>query len=249
MDLKGKVAIVTGGGTGMGKAISTLLGAAGVNVAVNYSRSEAEAVETAEELTKAGVEALPIRADVSSSADVAAMVEQTERQLGRVDILVNNAGYTQFVPMTDLEGMPEDEWDKIMDINVKGIWLCSKAVAPAMRRAGGGAIVNVASIAGLKVAGSSMAYAVSKAAAIHLTKCLALAMAPDNIRVNAVAPGLVITRWWAHAGEERLAQMAAGMPLKRSVTVEQVATTMFELISNDAITGQTIALDAGGLLP
>ena len=248
MDLKGKVAIVTGGGTGMGKAISTLLGAAGVNVAVNYSRSEAEAVETAEELTKAGVEAMPIRADVSSSADVAAMIEQTERQLGRVDILVNNAGYTQFVPMNDLDGMPEDEWDKIMDINVKGIWLCSKAAAPAMRRAGGGAIVNVASIAGLKVAGSSMAYAVSKAAAIHLTKCLALALAPD-IRVNAVAPGLVVTRWWAHAGEERLAQMAAGMPLKRSVTVEQVATTMFELISNDGITGQTIALDAGGLLP
>src|SRR5688572_28361328 len=118
-----------------------------------------------------------------------------------------------------------------------------------MRRAGGGAIVNVASIAGLKVAGSSMAYAVSKAAAIHLTKCLALAMAPDNIRVNAVAPGLVITRWWAHAGEERLAQMAAGMPLKRSVTVEQVATATFELISNEAISGQTVALDAGGLLP
>ena len=247
MDLKGKVAIVTGGGTGMGKAISTLLGAAGVNVAVNYSRSEAEAIETAEELTKAGVEAMPIRADVSSSADVAAMIEQTERQLGRVDILVNNAGYTQFVPMNDLDGMPEDEWDKIMDVNVKGIWLCSKAAAPAMRRAGGGAIVNVASIAGLKVAGSSMAYAVSKAAAIHLTKCLALALAPD-IRVNAVAPGLVVTRWWAHAGEGRLAQMSAGLPLKRSVTVEQVAATMFELISNDAITGQTVALDAGGLL-
>lgn len=247
MDLKGKVAIVTGGGTGMGKAISMLLGAAGANVAVNYSRSEAEAVETAEELTKAGVEALPIRADVSSSADVAAMIEQTERQLGRVDILVNNAGYTQFVPMNDLDGMPEDEWDKIMDVNVKGIWLCSKAAAPAMRRAGGGAIVNVASIAGLKVAGSSMAYAVSKAAAIHLTKCLALALSPD-IRVNAVAPGLVVTRWWAHAGEERLAQMSAGLPLKRSVTPEQVAATIFELITNDAITGQTVALDAGGLL-
>jgi 3-oxoacyl-[acyl-carrier protein] reductase len=249
MDLKGKVAIVTGGGTGMGKAISLLLAKAGASVVVNYSRSETEAVETAEELKKLDVEALPIRADVSSSADVAAMMEQAERQLGRVDVLVNNAGYTQFVPMNDLDGMPEDEWDKIMDINVKGIWLCSKAVAPAMKRAGAGAIVNVASVAGLKVAGSSMAYAVSKAAAIHLTKCLALAMAPDDIRVNAVAPGLVVTRWWAHAGEERLAQMAAGLPLKRSVTAEQVATAMFELITNDAVTGQTVALDAGGLLP
>ncbi|MCC7370994.1 MAG: SDR family oxidoreductase [Chloroflexi bacterium] len=248
MDLKGKVAIVTGGGTGMGKAISTLLGAAGVNVIVNYSRSEADAVATAEELTKGEVKALPIRADVSNAADVAAMVEQAEREFGRLDFLVNNAGYTQFVPMNDLDGMPEEEWDKIMDVNVKGIWLCSKAVAPAMRRSGGGAICNVASIAGLKVAGSSMAYAVSKAAAIHLTKCLALALAPD-IRVNAVAPGLVVTRWWAHASEERLAQITDGLPLKRSVSPEQVATTMFELLTNEAVTGQTVALDSGALLP
>jgi 3-oxoacyl-[acyl-carrier protein] reductase len=109
-------------------------------------------------------------------------------------------------------------------------------------------VVNITSIAGLKVTGSSMAYSVSKAAAIHLTKCLALALAPD-IRVNSVAPGLVVTRWWAHAGEERLKQMAEGMPLKRSVTPEQVATTTLELIKNDAITGQTIALDTGALLP
>src|SRR5215212_3431713 len=241
MDLKGKVAIVTGGGTGMGKAISTLLAASGVSVAVNYSRSEADAVATAEELTKAGVEAMPIRADVSVASDVAAMVEQTERQLGRVDILVNNAGYTSFVPMADLEGLSEDDWDRIMDVNVKGIWLCTKAAAPAMKRAGGGAVVNVTSVAGLKVAGSSMAYAVSKAAAIHLTKCLALALAPD-IRVNAVAPGLVFTRWWAHAAD-RHQQMEAGLPLK------QVALAMFELIRNDAITGQTVALDSGALLP
>ena len=248
MDLKGKVAIVTGGGTGMGKAISTLLAASGVSIAVNYSRSEADAVATAEELTKAGVEAKPIRADVSVASDVAAMIEQTEHQLGRVDILVNNAGYTKFVPMNELEGMPEDEWDRIMDVNVKGSWLCTKAAAPAMRRAGGGAVVNVTSIAGLKVAGSSMAYAVSKAAAIHLTRCLAAALAPD-VRVNSVAPGLVVTRWWAHAGEERLSQMAQSMPLKHSVTPEQVATTTLELIRNDSITGQTIALDAGALLP
>jgi len=247
MDLQGKVAIVTGGGTGMGKAVSTLLAASGVSVAVNYSRSEDDAVATAEELTKAGVEAMPIRADVSSAADVAAMIEQTERQLGRVDILVNNAGYTKFVAMNDLEGMPEDEWDRIMEVNVKGIWLCTKAAAPAMRRAGGGAVVNVTSVAGLKVAGSSMAYAVSKAAAIHLTKCLAAALAPD-VRVNSVAPGLVFTRWWAHA-EDRREQMEAGMPLKRSVAPEEVASTMLELIRNDSITGQTIALDAGALLP
>ena len=248
MDLKGKVAIVTGGGTGMGKAISMLLAAGGASVAVNYSRSEDDAVATAEELTAAGVEALPIKADVSVAADVARMIEQTERQLGRVDILVNNAGYTQFVPMKDLDGMPEEEWDKIFDVNVKGIWLCTKAAAPAMRRQGGGAVVSISSIAGLKPAGSSMAYSVSKAAAIHLTKCLALALSPE-IRVNSVAPGTVATRWWEHVGEEGLQKMAAGLPLQRLITPEQVATTTLELIKNDSITGQTIALDSGALLP
>jgi 3-oxoacyl-[acyl-carrier protein] reductase len=231
----------------MGKAISTLLAASGTSVAVNYSRSEADAMATAEELTKAGVEAFPIRADVSAAADVAAMVEETERRLGRVDILVNNAGYTQFVAMKDLDGMPEDEWDRIMDVNVKGIWLCTKAAAPAMRRAGGGAVVNTTSVAGLKVAGSSMAYAVSKAAANHLTKCLAAALAPE-IRVNAVAPGLVLTRWWEHAAD-RHQQMIDGLPLKRSVSPDEVASAMLELIKNDSITGQVVALDAGALLP
>ena len=247
MDLQGKVAIVTGGGTGMGKEIAKLLAAAGTHVVVNYSRSEAEAIATAKEIETNNVKALPIKADVSSATEVAALVAQTERVLGRIDVLVNNAGYTQFVPMKDLDGMPEAEWDRTFDVNVKGLWLCTKAAAPAMRRAGGGAVVNVTSVAGLKVAGSSMAYAVSKAAAIHLTKCLAFALAPE-IRVNAVAPGLVVTRWWGHASEEELNQMRASFPLKRSVEAEEVATAVMELIRNDAMTGQTLAQDAGLLL-
>jgi 3-oxoacyl-[acyl-carrier protein] reductase len=247
MDLQGKVAIVTGGGTGMGKEIAKLLAAAGTHVVVNYSRSEADAIATAKEIETNNVKALPIKADVSSATEVAALVAQTERVLGRIDVLVNNAGYTKFVPMKDLNDMPEEEWDRTFDVNVKGIWLCTKAAAPAMRRAGGGAVVNVTSAAGLKVAGSSMAYAVSKAAAIHLTKCLAFALAPE-IRVNAVAPGLVVTRWWGHASEEELNQMRASFPLKRSVEAEEVATAAMELIRNDAMTGQTLAQDAGLLL-
>jgi len=247
MDLQGKVAIVTGGGTGMGKEIAKLLAAAGTHVVVNYSRSEADAIATAKEIETNNVKALPIKADVSSVTEVAALVAQTERVLGRIDVLVNNAGYTKFVPMKDLDGMPEAEWDRTFAVNVKGIWLCTKAAAPAMRRAGGGAVVNVTSAAGLKVAGSSMAYAVSKAAAIHLTKCLAFALAPE-IRVNAVAPGLVVTRWWGHASEEELNQMRASFPLKRSVEAEEVATAAMELIRNDAMTGQTLAQDAGLLL-
>jgi len=247
MDLKGKVAIVTGGGTGMGKEIVKRLAAAGAHVVVNYSRSEAEAMATAQELEAYHVQALPMQADVSSAAAVASLVEQTERQLGRLDVLVNNAGYTKFVPMKDLDGMPEAEWERTFDVNVKGIWLCTKAAVPAMRRAGGGVVLNVTSVSGLKVGGSSMAYAVSKAAAIHLTRCLAFALAPE-IRVNAVAPALVVTRWWAHASAEQLAQMRASFPLQRSIAPEEVATAALELIRNDAMTGQTLAQDAGLLL-
>lgn len=247
MDLQGKVAIVTGGGTGIGKEISQLLAAAGAHVVVNYSRSEAEAMATAKELETLHVQALPLKADVSSAAEVAALVEQTERAFGRIDVLVNNAGYTQFVAMRDLDGISEDVWDRTFDVNVKGIWLCIKAVVPAMRRAGGGSILNLASVAGLKVGGSSMAYAVSKAAVIHLTKCMAFALAPE-IRVNAVAPAVVATRWWGHVSEEQLNQMRASFPLKRSIEPEEVATAAMELIRNDSITGQTLAQDAGLLL-
>jgi 3-oxoacyl-[acyl-carrier protein] reductase len=248
MDLQGKVAIVTGGSTGIGKAIAKLLAAAGVHIVVNYPQAdEAEARATAKELETHNVQALPLQADVSSAVEVAALVTQTERALGRIDVLVNSAGYTQFVAMRDLDGLSEAVWDRTFAVNVKGLWLCTKAVAPAMRRAGGGAVVNVASAAGLTVGGSSMAYAASKAAAIHLTKCLALALAPE-IRVNAVAPSLVVTRWWGHASEEELNQIRASLPLKRAVEPEEVATAALELIRNDAITGQTLAPDAGLLL-
>lgn len=247
MDLTGKVAIVTGGGTGMGKEISKLLVAAGAHVVVNYSRSEAEAHATARELATNTVKVLPIKADISLAAEVAALVAQTERELGRLDVLVNNAGSTRFVPMKDLEGMPEEDWDRTFDVNVKGIWLCTKAAAPAMRRSGGGSVLNVASVAGLKVGGSSMAYAVSKAAAIHLTKCLAFALAPE-IRVNAVAPAVVATRWWGHLSEEQLSQIHATFPLKRPIQPEEVASAALELIRNDSMTGQTLAQDSGLLL-
>jgi 3-oxoacyl-[acyl-carrier protein] reductase len=248
MDLQGKVAIVTGRGTGRGKAIAKLLAASGAHVVVNYSRSKADALATAKDLETNNVKALPMKADVSSAAEVAALVAQTERALGCIDVLVNRPGYTQFVAMRDLDGLSEEVWDRTFDVNVKGIWLCTKAVAPAMRRAGGGAVVNVTSAAGLKVGGSSMAYAVSKAAAIHLTKCLAFALAPE-IRVNVMAPGLVVTRWWGHASEEEVNRMRASFPLKRSVEAEEVATAAMELIRNDAMTGQTLAQDAGFLLP
>ncbi len=247
MDVNGKAAIVTGGGTGIGKAISLALMANGASVAVVYSRSEAEANETVEEIAQGGGRAIAIKADVSNAADVRAMVERTMSELGRIDVLVNNAGYTTFVPMRDLDGLDECDWDRIFDVNVKGIWLCSKAVAEPMRRGGGGAIVNISSVAGLRVSGSSMAYAVSKAAVIHLTKCLAVALSPE-IRVNSVAPGLVLTRWGSQFSEERIQQSRATTPLHRTVEPEEIAQAVLACVQNDAMTGHVISVDAGSLL-
>jgi 3-oxoacyl-[acyl-carrier protein] reductase len=247
MDLAGKVAIVTGGGTGIGKAISVALAGAGAHVVVNYSRSEDDAVATARELEGLGVRALPIRADVSRADDIAVMVEQTERELGRLDLLVNNAGTTVFVSFDDLDGVDEEAWDRIMAVNVKGPWLCCKAVAAPMRRAGGGAIVTISSVAGFRASGSSVPYAVSKAALIHLTRCMALALAPD-IRVNSVAPGLVRTRWGERFTEEQKQSMESKAPLRRSVAPEEIATAAVECLRNGAMTGQTIVVDAGMLV-
>ena len=247
MDLAGKVAIVTGGGTGIGKAISHELAAAGAHVVVNYSRSQADAQKTAGELGALGVRAIPMRADVSRADDIRAMVEQTTKELGRLDVLVNNAGTTVFVPMRDLDGLDEESWDRIMAINVKAPFLCAKAVGDPMRRSGGGSILNISSVAGLRASGSSMAYAVSKAAVIHLTRCLAVALAPE-IRVNSVAPGFVRTRWGERFSEEEKQAMEARAPLQRSITPAHIATAAVECLRNDAMTGQTVVVDAGLLL-
>ena len=247
MDLSGKVAIVTGGGTGIGKAISEALAAAGAHVAVNYSRSEGDAEATARELRERGVRSIAVRANVASSADVTAMIERTVGDLGRLDLLVNNAGTTKFVPFKDLDGIDEESWDRIMAVNVKGTWLCCKAAAEPMRRSGGGAIVNISSVAAFGPTGSSLAYSVSKAAVVHLTRGLALALAPE-IRVNSVAPGLVLTRWHDYMTDEQRDAGRDRAPLKRTVTPEEIATVTVECLRNDSLTGQTITVDAGSLL-
>ena len=247
MDLAGKVAIVTGGGTGIGRAISVALAGSGAQVAVNYSRSEEDAAATVRELEGIGTRAIAVRADVSRADDIAQMVARTVDELGRVDLLVNNAGMTVFVPFQDLAGLDEEAWDRIMAVNVKGPWLCAKAVAEPMRRAGSGAIVNIASVAGIKPGGSSLAYAVAKAGVIHLTKCLAIALAPE-IRVNSVAPGFVRTRWGERFSEEQKQRMEQSAHLKRGVAPEEIATATLECLRNDAITGQTIVVDAGLIL-
>jgi 3-oxoacyl-[acyl-carrier protein] reductase len=244
MDLKDKVAVVTGGGTGLGKVVSLALAREGANVAIVYSRSESEAAATVGELRALGSRSIAIRADVSQSADVQAMVDQAMAEYGRLDILVNNAGATVFVPFQDLDAISETDWDHIMAVNVKGPWLCARAVAPIMKKQGQGRIIQTTSVSGLRPGGSSLAYTVSKAAETQLTRALAMALAPE-ITVNAIAPGLLATRWGQAWGDESLQRGAAEAPLKRLPTLEDCAAAVLMMIKNDSMTGQSVVVDAG----
>jgi len=243
MELNGRVALVTGGGTGLGRAISLAFAAAGADVVVNYSRSEAEARQTAEEVAALGRRGVPIRADVGQSEQVKRLVAETLSTFGRLDVLVCNAASTVYVPMADLEGVSEEDWDRIMALNVKAPWLCARAAAAALREARG-AIVTISSISALRPSGSSMPYVVSKAALVHLTHCLAVALAPE-VRVNSVAPGLMLTRWSAGLAEPYKRAAIDSSLLKKDTSVDDVAKAVIALATNDTITGQTLAVDAG----
>ena len=243
MDVQGTVAIVTGGGTGIGRATALALAKRGAAVAVNYSRSRDEAEATARDIAAAGGRALAVRADVSREDEVRAMVASVVERLGGVDLLVNNAGATEYIALKDLDGVSDAVWDRIFAVNVKGPFYCARAVAPHMRARGRGAIVNVGSIAGLTGDGSSLPYAVSKAAVAGLTRSLARALAPE-IRVCNDAPGIVETRW-TEGREEHVRRLSAAAPLQRAATPADVAELICALLANDAVTGQTVPVDGG----
>jgi len=252
MQLSGTTAIVTGSAVGVGRATALELAKRGANVVVNYSRSEQEAKETAAEVERLGARALLVHADVSNDAEVRSMVQQTVDAFGAVHVLVNNAATTVFVPFSDLEGLTNDAWDRILAVNLKGPFFCSRAVAQPMRATGSGAIVNVASVAGIRAVGSSIAYAASKAGLINMTIALARVLAPE-IRVNCVAPGFIDTRWLkqglgkGYEGAKRF--QSEQTPLKRVATPEDVAQVVLSLIEGaDFVTGQTIAIDGGNLI-
>ncbi|HET7876122.1 MAG TPA: glucose 1-dehydrogenase [Methylomirabilota bacterium] len=246
MKLSGKVAIVTGGGTGIGRAIALALAREGASVAVNYSKSAEAAEAVAREAEKAGVRALAVRADVSRDADARALVDGVARHFGGLDLLVNNAGWTRRVPLRQLEELSDEIWERVMAVNVRGPFYCIRAAVPHMERRGGGAIVNITSVAAFTGEGSSMAYAASKAALGTLTKSLARALAPSRIRVNAVAPGLLATRFGGgfitDAALRKRAEMA---PIGRNVTVEEAADAVLFFLSNESMTGSTTIVDGG----
>ncbi|HET7266324.1 MAG TPA: SDR family oxidoreductase [bacterium] len=244
-DLTGKVALVTGGGTGIGRATSLALAAEGAAVAVNYSRSRGDAEETASEITSRGGRAITVACDISDERGVEAMVDRVASGLGRLDVLVNNAGTTKFIDHRNLDALTADVWDRILAVNVKGTFFCCRAAARAMT--GGGRIINIGSVAGVRGNGSSIAYAASKGAIHTMTLSLARALAP-GITVNAIAPGLIETRW--HGGHEtENAARAARFPVKRIGRPEDIAHMAVAFATADNfLTGQVIVVDGGALL-
>ena len=244
MKLQNQVALITGGVSGIGRETAILLAKEGAHVALNYSKSEVVARDAAAVIEALGRKAMLYRADVSNDAQVSTMVEKVAKTFGRLDILVNSAGATTMVPFKNLEGLTEEAWDRMYAVNVKGVFFCSRAAARVMLPQGSGCIVNVSSMAGLMATGSSIAYAATKAAAISLTKTMALALAP-NIRVNCVAPSLVNTPWNV-SRPEALPKVAEKTPLKRFAEAYDVAEVILSLVTSAGfVTGQTIAIDGG----
>jgi 3-oxoacyl-[acyl-carrier protein] reductase len=246
-DLMGRSAIVTGGTSGIGLATARMLHQCGANVAINYLPSDEGAASVALELSEGSERYLAVPADISDEPQVSRVVATTAEVFGGIDILVNNAGTAggrHPIPFAELEAMTDDFWNRILSVNLLGPFHCAKAAAPALRKAGG-CVVNVASVAGLGLRGSSVAYAASKAGLINLTKTLATALAPD-VRVNAVAPGLVDTPWTADWDEKRKSVTAARTLLGRMARPEEVAEAILFLVAGASyMTGQTIVLDGG----
>lgn len=245
MDLDGKVAIVTGGSGVLGGRICHALAATGCNVAVLYNDSRARGEETAVELLAFGVDAEALHCDVTDREQVNSTVASVVERFGRVDILINNAAYNKWIPFDDLDGLTFEEWNKIISINLTGPMNTIKAVADPMKAQGTGRIVNISSVAGLAPTGSSIAYAVSKAGLNHLTKCMAVGLAPD-ILVNCIAPGYMEgTKMSAALAPEYRKKAVAGAALQRATDKDDVAEQVVAFCETDSITGQTLAIDAG----
>ena len=243
MNLEGKAVLVTGGGTGLGRALVLAAARAGAHVAVNYSRSVAEAESTAAEAERLGVRAAALRASVDDPSQAEGLISAAERALGPLVALVNNAGVTRGVPFEDLESVTPKDWDRALGVNLVGAWHCSRAAGLLMRSRGGGTILNVASDSAVSLSGSSIPYIVSKVGLVALTRCLAKALSPA-VRVNAIAPGWMETRWLeANLAPSQIELIRSGSACV--VALSDVVSLGLELLRNESITGQTVVIDAG----
>ncbi|MBL67379.1 MAG: hypothetical protein CMO74_02830 [Verrucomicrobiales bacterium] len=247
MDLKGKAALVTGGSRGVGAATARMLAGAGCDVAVNYNASAEAAGQVVDDCQEAGARAISIQGDVASDVVCRHLVAESVNVFGRLDVLVNNAGTTRFVGFGNLDDVREEDWDRILAVNLKGPFQCARAARPHLATEGG-VIVNTASVAGIRGAGSSIPYAASKAALINLTLALARSLGPE-IRVNAVAPGFIEGDWLQEGlGENyeaiRQAKMKESL-LDAVSTPEDIAQGILSLAMADKVTGHTLVIDGG----
>ena len=238
-ELDGRVAIVTGSSSGIGEATAQRLAGLGAHVVVNSASSVEAGQAVAEALP---TESIYVQADISDQAQGRALLDATVSRFGRLDILVNNAGWTTQVPHHDLEALTDEIFLRTFEVNVFGTWWLTKAAIPLLRSSPDPNVVMITSVAGLRPTGSSVAYAMTKAALNHLTKLLAKTQGP--VRVNAVAPGLVETPWTADWGplHEAVAAMA---PMKRSATPDDCAEAVLALVRNRYITGHVLTVDGG----
>lgn len=235
-----KTAIITGSSRGIGRAIALYLAEAGYSVVVNFERDEMAASRTVEEIERLGAEVMSVKADVSWKEDAENLINQVMEQWGRIDVLVNNAG---ILPNPRrIEEISDQEWERVMGINLKGAFYCTRAAVPHMKKQKSGNIVNISSVAGKEGGTVGAHYAASKAGMIGLTKALAKELAPYNIRVNAVAPGPVDTEFLPEELRSRLAKLSL---LGRIAKPEEVAHAVLFLIENEHITGETINVNGG----
>ncbi|MCB9882388.1 MAG: SDR family oxidoreductase [Planctomycetes bacterium] len=249
MKLRDQVAIVTGASRGVGRAVAIALAEAGCSVLINYAKSREAADETLAAVRERGAHGLLFPGDVADDATCRAMVQAALDRFGRLDVLVNNAGTTEFIHHRKMEDVTDEIWDRIFAVNLKGPFQMVRAAREALERDGGGAIVNVASVAGLSEPGSSLPYGASKAALINLTVNLARALGP-HVRVNAVAPGFIEGDWLqrglGRAYERVRERVAERTPLHRVCRPEDVAAAILSLLQgSELVTGQTLVVDGG----
>lgn len=242
--MENKVALVTGGSRGIGREIALGLSQKGINVAITYNSNSAKAEEVVEELKKNGVEALAIKGDSSIEEDVNSIVKEVEEELGTIDILVNNAGITKD---NLLIRMKSEDWDDVLNVNLKGVFLCTKAVARGMMKKKYGKIINIASVVGVTGNAGQGNYSASKAGVIGFTKSMAKELASRGIRVNAVAPGFIQTDMTDVLKDEVKNEMLRNIPLNSFGTPKDISNAVNFLASeeSDYITGQVINVNGG----